>query len=307
MTTKPKIIGGKGVRVGGTVAKRVKAIKQSLLVTPRLEEFLTKHPEIPVNARVANMISQQIKSKPRDRRASFSASSIHQCVRRQCFTYIGLPEVTMVDSTIVNLFNDGHWRHRRWQAMLLMAGIIDSIEVPKEDPAWKLRGTLDGTGYLEGVFGWELKGANSVSFRKVVEEGKVKPEHYAQVQTYFMLDPSITRFSVIYENKDTSDWKEFVLRPDPGHQNALRLILALLIEASEKKDLPKMKDECKSGEGEFRQCQYAYMCEGIRDWSHAESFAPSPPPTAPVSVSPPKMRRAVATKKPSRRASDSSE
>lgn len=243
-----------------------------LILTPGVHKWLVKHPEgLVLDEELTSLLSKLTRKQPRDRSASFSCSARNQCVRRQQFQFIGLPQQRTLDAELQNKFNDGTWRHLRWQMMLLKAGLLTEIEYPVYSKALNLRGSMDGRGVSKryGNFGFELKGVGSLSF---IPEGPY-PNHIYQIHSYFAADSSLDVFSLVYEDKMTQRWKEFVIERDPVVMRAVRKELARLNRATAKKQLLPVFEECKYARGPtYRQCPYSGTCL-TATWESAEAEA----------------------------------
>lgn len=225
------------------------------IVTPRLKAFMRDNPNLVVEPWVAEKISEQITKQPRVRSGSFSSSSAGDCPRKQIFQYQGIEPEHPVSATVQNIFYDGTWRHLRWQAVLLQAGIITEIEYPLPWEEMNSVGTMDGLGVVpddhptekwrELEFGWELKGINTYGFRSV-ESGGPKTAHLDQTHRYF-LSGGFDLFVIIYEDKNTQEWTEFVIEPDPARLDAQREELEMLNLHAKEKEIPPMLSGCRDG------------------------------------------------------------
>lgn len=188
----------------------VRAAKESenLVVTPRLTAWLVQHGDEELDAKVAQRVYDLLTTKPRNRVASFSSSSAGNCIRRQVFEYVGAAGGAVPTPTLQNIFSDGKWRHLRWQAMLLMAGILTTVEYPLSWPAKRSKGSVDGHGFVPDThpryggreFGFELKGANPYVWQTVDKTGAPPDKTLNQVHRYFLLS-GFDLFVVVYENK----------------------------------------------------------------------------------------------------------
>ena len=227
------------------------------IITPRLKEFLRNNPNLVVDDWVADKIHEQLVKQPRVRSGSFSSSAAGDCPRKQIFQYLGVEPDEPVSPTTQNVFYDGTWRHLRWQAVLLQAGLITEIEYPLHWEAMLSEGTMDGLGVVpddhqierwRGLeFGWELKGINTYGYRSVVSTGAAKSAHLDQTHRYF-LSGGFDLFVIIYEDKNTQEWVEFVIEPDPERLEAQRAELEMLNRHVEEKQIPAMLSGCRDGE-----------------------------------------------------------
>lgn len=244
----------------------VRAAKESenLVVTPRLTTWLVQHGDEELDAKVAQRVYDLLTTKPRNRVASFSSSSAGNCVRRQVFEYVGAAGGAVPTPTLQNIFNDGKWRHLRWQAMLLMAGILTTIEYPLSWPAKRSKGSVDGHGFVPDEhpryggreFGFELKGANPYAWQTVDKTGAPPDKTLDQVHRYFLLS-GFDLFVIVYENKATNQWLEFVVEEDPVRLQEQRVELDELNVAADHKTLPMRLPSCQQKWGDtFHQCPF---------------------------------------------------
>lgn len=251
-----------------SLMKTIKAAKHGsqYIITPRLNMFLMQNPNLVVDDWVAELIQKEITKQPRDRTASFSSSSAGVCPRRQVYQYLGIDSGTVNDPKTQNIFYDGTWRHLRWQAVLLQAGILSEIEYPLRWDEKRSRGTMDGVGIVpddhpnsewRGLeFGFELKGTNSYVYKQSAGKGP-KEEHLDQVHRYFLVG-GFDLFVIVYENKDNQEWSEWVIEPDPKRLAAQEKELDALNGFVDRQQIPPMLPGCKTQTGkEWEWCQYA--------------------------------------------------
>lgn len=243
-----------------------------LIVTPRYKRWLKHHGDealLPQDGRdgIGGKILEQLLAQPRDRTGSFSASSAGGCERAQVFGYHGA-ESEPHDAGLLAIFNDGKWRHIRWQALLLQAGIIDEIEFPLMWKGKQQRGTMDGQGVVPDdhgieewrgeMFGFELKGVNAFQYDGFTKSGP-KEEHLNQVARYFLLS-GLELFSIVYENKSTQACHEWVVsRDDPGMKERIavqRAEVESLLSYALDGTLPPQLPECAMGKGMWKKCGY---------------------------------------------------
>ena len=220
------------------------------IITPRLKTFLSENQNLVLDDWVADIIRDLITKKQRDRSGSFSSSASGQCPRRQSLEYLGAPVSNPPDPQTQQIFYDGTWRHLRWQATLLQAGIIDSVEITLPWEAMRSMGSMDGAGVVpddhpverwRGMeFGWELKGVNTFQYKKMLEP----PDKFLnQINRYF-LSGGFDLFVLIAEDKSSQEWREWVIEPDPERIEAQRQELVMLNELATTRTLPVMKPGC---------------------------------------------------------------
>lgn len=225
-----------------------------------------RNPNLTLDEEVHQIIAEQLSKPPRDRSGSFSSSSSGKCERLQVFNYIGqgaddLPQSN--DPRLQQIFYDGSFRHLRWQAVLLQAKIIDRIEVPLSWKKMRSEGSMDGLGVVHDEhprpdwrgleFGFELKGMNSWGYKSQIEKG-IREDHLDQVHRYF-LSSGLELFVIIYENKDTQEWTEWVITPNGLIIQGQNEELKRLNKWVDTQKLPPMLDECKKQTGKtFNDC-----------------------------------------------------
>lgn len=265
-----------------SILKRIKAA-ESLVITPRIDKWLIDNPEgITVPPELMPLMEFLLGSPNADRSARFGASGRGTCLRKQVFSYLGMPGLRRYDSQLQNIFNDGTWRHIRWQVMGLLAGVfvndtwnvpegrvgaVDDapVEVIHRMPQYHLKVSCDGENTEEG-WGLELKGHGW--YGGVVKNG-IPPAHLQQVHTYFIAT-GYDRFIYVAEDKRSNDWKEIVVRPDPAILRQTKDELNALTDSIEDQELPAIRQACRTGKGEdFKGCPYQHQCLQQRDWPSA--------------------------------------
>ena len=185
-------------------------------------------------------------------------------MRAQELQYLGLPGRS-IDAQLQNIFNDGKWRHLRWQGMLLAAGLLVDIEYQLPWPAMKSKGSVDGVGEVSHShpypawrgkeFGFELKGISTFQFAKIRDNGPLD-KHLKQVHRYF-LSGGFDLFVIVYEDKTTQAFEEFVIEPDQQLLAGSKRELVILNEAIAKKELHGMLPDCQRARGpEWQDCAF---------------------------------------------------
>lgn len=255
-----------------SLGKLIKAQKRKddLIITPRYELWIRQHPELILEPWVTDWMQSQLQGSPRIRSGSFSASSQGSCPRQQVFSYVGAPQHNTTSSDQIMIFQDGHFRHLKWQALHFQAGIISKAEVPIDLPEFKLKGTIDAIGSAEGWgrYGVEYKGANDRNYRWVLENG-VMEKHMLQVHAY-MLGSGLDLWSVIYENKNTQEWKEFTIRKSEEWMDRLMQEIQGLNFAIDSKTLPSVLESCIDKKAPYTNCPYKKFCLDTYYWHELE-------------------------------------
>lgn len=255
----------------------------SLILTPHINNWLAQHSEEAWPDDVVEKIAEQLRVQPRIRSGSFSASSAGFCDRRQVLGYLGKTPNATTSPELQNLFNDGKWRHLRWQAMLLSAGLIEDIEVSLKWPRMRSKGSVDGVGFTGDLpireewknktFGFELKGMNPFVYQKWASGPrplKPNPKHLHQMGSYF-LSGGFDLFIYIVEDKATQSWEEVVVEPDPRMIKESEEEIVFLNKCVDNQTLPPILQECQDREGAFKGCPYGQtkkgsVCLRTKEW-----------------------------------------
>jgi len=248
-----------------SIAKLVRqAHNVDTIVTRPINEWLLKHGDDAHSPSVVDYIAAQIGTPPRIRSGSFSGAAAGMCLRRQELAYAGVGG-DVIDPQLRNIFNDGKWRHLRWQAMLLETGIITDPEYLVKWPEMLSRGSVDARGEVPmdhprqdwrgKEFGLELKGVSTFQFGEMSRSGP-KPEHARQIHHYFVLG-GFDLFSYVIEDKTTQNFAEHVIVPDKKLMIEAENDIIQLAKAVKDKKLHQLLPDCQKRTGEeFRSCPY---------------------------------------------------
>jgi hypothetical protein len=261
-----------------TLSKRIKTIKASEknphLVTPKIEDFLLRVPDGVVWTEeaiedFADLVKKTFGSNS-VRKGRFGASGRGKCMRAQIWKFIGMPERTITDPQTLNLFNDGKWRHMRWQMMLLQSGVATHIEhsLPRLDK-YRLTSSADALN-ADAKWLFELKGDRRMT-RMLDIDGGVDEFHNMQIQTMLLMTGWDTCVYLV-EDKSTQEWREIVVHRDPKIINQVKRELEELNEHVEQHTIPEPLPACKAKEGPYRNCPFAKPC--IERWEKGNDYWP---------------------------------
>lgn len=233
----------------------------------RMDKWLSDNPN-PVYSPEAIEFSRQVFTKEvggdRARKQPFRSSAMGMCQRRRIFAAAGVPEAKTVDAKLGNIFGTGNFLHLKWQMAGLTEGWLAQAEIPMDLPAMRFGGTLDGK--LFDGSGFEFKTIHSMGFGNVMTHGP-KPIHITQVHSYMYIDKSIEAFSIVYEDKNTGEWREFRVDRDQKLIDQVDRELGALIEFYENRKLPKILPDCQTQEGStYRNCPFKDMCLKQKNW-----------------------------------------
>ncbi|AKL88374.1 hypothetical protein BH789_gp093 [Gordonia phage GMA6] len=251
--------------MGISIAKLVKEAKKvDTIVTRPITDWLLTHGDDAFSPEVVTYIADQLQTQPRVRTGSFSGAAAGMCLRRQELAFAGVPGEP-IDPQLRNIFNDGKWRHLRWQAMLLETGIITDPEYLVQWPKFLSRGSLDARGEVPmdhhkptwrgKEFGFELKGVSTFQYGELKKNGPMD-KHMRQIHHYFVLG-NFDLFSIVYEDKTTQDWIEWVVEPDRKLLIEAENDMRELAKAVKSRKLHGMQPACIKRKGiEFNDCPF---------------------------------------------------
>jgi hypothetical protein len=239
----------------------VKAVHLDLPVTPVHEKWMTENPNPKYSWEALAFAARQLEGTSgsnRLRKRMFRASGTHTCKRRQVLAYIGHPgETEQITSQLGNILATGNFTHIKWQMQGLTAGWLDEAEVPMDKPEINAGGTADGV-LTEGG-GFECKSINDRGYGRVTSYGPLE-DHEEQTDNYMFLG-DLERYSIVYENKNNGEWREFVRYRDPKNMKAVSERFDELNTFVADEKLPVILPDCKKGEGvKFRQCPFKGSC-----------------------------------------------
>jgi len=239
----------------------VRFAKMNSTITPKITPWLVNNPNgVRITSpetleKITNILMPKIS---KSRAGAFHPSQLYQCERAQVYGYHDAPTTREYNPQLQNLFNDGHFRHLRWQIMLLEAGLITDIEVPVYSTGYRLEGSMDGIN-AEEKWMFELKGTSQ--FKSVKSKGAM-PAHIKQVHAY-LLASGLDKAIVIYECKSTQEWIEIVIPRDENIINEIKEILESLNDAITNNYLPERLEGCENKTGTtFNSCSYSQICHG---------------------------------------------
>jgi hypothetical protein len=244
----------------------IRAHQKNLPISSRHEKWLTENVEPKYSERAIIFAKGQLEGitgSQRIRQKMFRASNAHVCFRKQIFAIIGIEKKEEIESKLSNIFATGNFLHLKWQMQGLTEGWLLDAEVPVDRPEIRAGGTMDGV--LHTLGGFEFKSINDRGFASVMTYGP-KPEHIGQVHNYMFLG-NLDHFSVVYENKNTGEWREFLVPADDRLLEEAEEGFRDLNGYLDNKVLPKTRSECEEQTGfVYRGCPYRHMCLDTKEW-----------------------------------------
>ncbi len=244
--------------------------KQGHVLEPLLRQWLEQNPGRIDNHTEADweIIRQLIVRGTERDKSVFSPSSAMSCMRRHVISKQF--ELTQEhDSSTQLIFDDGNWRHIRWQLLFFKMDIALSLEEFKKIRALFWGGSTDviiKEGVVEMSDGYngrvivDVKGANLFSWRKIRDERKPMKSHEIQLQTYMMLH-NILWGILFYENKNTQEICEIHIRADKKLWRRLRVRASYMEKFVLGNSFPR--EECSVGDDmnrQYRGCPMREIC-----------------------------------------------
>lgn len=267
------------------LGKTLKALtrRSDLLVTPRVQDFLRSNPEgmlmsedgsqiAPETKELIDQIMQAAFVGNSDRSGRFGASSRGKCQRAQMWTFLGMPSRKIIEPETLNLFNDGKFRHLRWQIMVIQSGACTHAEYPLEYKKYRMTSSVDALN-SDSQFLFELKGDRHMA-RLLDAAGGVVEEHNLQIHS-MMLMTGWDIASYVMEDKASQDWREIIVRRDPEVIRKVRTEMEELNQHVEDRSLPEPLAACQAKEGPYKSCPFAKPC--IERWEQQNKHWPDEP------------------------------
>lgn len=239
------------MKLGGVM----KVAKGTWYIIPKYNNWLYKRRRSGGMEAERDILVRLLTRPERVRTNTFSASGAGQCLRRRQLAYLGYPQARP-EARTMNIFANGDYVHLRHQVAGIEEGYLLDAEVSVANEEFGLTGTMDGALDDDGIF--EAKSINDRGFSDVSMYG-VKTEHTEQVHSY-MLASGREHARVLYENKNTQDLKEFLVKRDERIIRKVREDLVILNDATQAKTLYPMQGECTEGKGAFRTCPFREIC-----------------------------------------------
>lgn len=258
-----------------TLVKAIKAIHsgEEQIVTPLVEQWFHHHPDgirwtKKNKQRLSDLIDRASGNTSETRANRFGASGRGTCKRRQVFQFLGMPGESVIGVQLANIFDDGKWRHLRWQMILLDCGAMTHAEWPVEHERYRVKTSLDALHSGDKI-GFELKGKSFyTNGRRMLA---VPDRHLLQIHT-MMLVTGYKKWSYVVEDKQTQKWQEIVVDRDGVVMGRVKRELHELNKAVDNKILPKPLPSVKDGTGECAECPFFRWCSSQRSWPEGQEW-----------------------------------
>ena len=241
----------------------IESVKINLPITPRHEAWLSKGNATysPEALEFAQKVLSNDVGGSRRRGTAYRGSGMGQCNRKLQLRTTKVKKRNP-ETSLMNIFNTGHFMHLKWQMAGITEGWLIKAEIPYENKELDFGGTADGIIYDGSLF--EYKTINPRGFKDVSEYGP-KKEHILQAHSYMYLG-ELTATSFVYEDKGSGEWKEFRVERDESTIEHIEEHLRTMNKQRELKILPDPLTKCIDKEGPYRQCEFKDVCLKIQEW-----------------------------------------
>lgn len=189
-----------------------------------------------------------------------AVSGVHAkaCLRYLTYSLYERPRGKSISAKLQRIFDNGHDMHRRYQRLFEEMGMLVGAEVEVYRQFPPIKGSSDGIlrkPFSEQLYVLELKTINSQGYRAILAP---HPHHATQTNLYMGL-LEIHRGVVLYENKDTQEFKVYEIEFDHEEWNTLLHRMAEAQGAYERRVLPPKIEEYSV----CQTCPFLEICRGV--------------------------------------------
>lgn len=219
-----------------------------------------------------------------------SPSSIGGCQRQAVLKFLGVEGQKRISPESQLIFEDGHWRHHKWQAIAIeMEQILGSsvfqclgIERAVQFQSLYVAGALDihcAIADRDEMIEWviDIKGINKFGFNDIVMGGEPKEAHVLQLLSY-MRAQKVRRGMLLYDCKDDQRTKIFTIRFSAQQWTKVSEWCEGVISDLKYEQLPPVDSACDNGTMLYERCPYRKLCFGRYTGAQLERMAYSRSP-----------------------------
>lgn len=197
------------------------------------------------------------------------ASTVAGCLRQAAFTFLGVRRKKKINPDREMMFDDGHWRHHRWQAMFLdmqevlgedrfkVLSIEESVKFPEIYTVGHLDARVEIEDFGETVI--DIKGANQWAFSYVIMNNRPDPTHAKQLNTYIK-GKDIPIGFILYDSKNDQRTRICAVENDKAIWAEIEGWCIEVIDYLESLRLPPKHPDCNRGKFLYENCPFAYIC-----------------------------------------------
>lgn len=242
-------------------------------LTAALERYLLTR-----NGHPNRMAEYRVPLIPRNRPGGrFSPSNLGGCMRQSAFAFMGVKGKTKKDPQTELIFEDGNWRHHKWQAFFKdMEGVLGrdrfrclGIEETVQIPTLFVRGSLDLRIAIKFKGKWfkyviDIKGSNEFGFEKIFRERIVHPSYVRQVIAYVKAK-GYERGMLFFDAKNTQRTMAWPVEITAQGWSDVEDWLVETIDFMSDRKLPPKHEDCENGNFMYGKCPFASLCFGDLD------------------------------------------
>jgi hypothetical protein len=241
--------------------------------------------ELPEN-RGKRLTEWNISLKPNVRPLGrLSPSTIGGCERLAALKFLGVKGSKRVDPDSELIFDDGNWRHHKWQANFTeMEAILGpdtfqcvAIELPVRYKMLYIAGALDAHIRIadrDEMVDWivDIKGINKFGFQDVFNSQEPKEAHVRQLIAY-MRARKVRRGILLYDCKDDQRYQVFTITFTSKEWEKVSDWCESVIDQITYQKLPPMHPDCQHGTFLYEKCPYRKLCYGRYTTTQIERIA----------------------------------
>lgn len=255
-----------------SMIKHVKGASEDPL-TALIDEYLVKRDRPPYASR--RLQSYEIDTRTMVRPPGrFSPSSLCGCQRQSALTFLGVGGRKKLDPDTELIFEDGHWRHHKWDYIFLdMEKVLGrkrfrvvSIEFEATFRNLFIRGHFDAHIQIFVDGEWidyivDFKGANNWTWETSYRRRQPVHEHTLQILAY-MKAKKVDRGLLLYDSKERSKFYVFPVTYTPDGWAEVQDWTRKVKTQVEEQKLPPMHPACDNGNFLANRCPFKGLCFG---------------------------------------------
>jgi hypothetical protein len=231
-------------------------------------------------------ISMHLRPRPGGR---LSPSSVYGCQRQAVMRFTGMRGRKTIDPDQELLFEDGNWRHHKWQYLFYdMEAVLGrnrfrvlSIEEFISIPDMYVAGSLDVLIAIKIDGKWrryviDIKGINDRGYSWITQTDAPKDDNVRQLLLY-MKAKNVRRGILLYDNKNTNRPKTFTVDFNSEHWEQVKQWTEEVINSLQRGRMPSRHIDCRPGTMMHDGCIFRSMCWSSRyDTTDLQEIAYNP-------------------------------
>jgi hypothetical protein len=201
------------------------------------------------------------------------------------FRFTGTKGRKRIDPDLELVFDDGNWRHLKWNAifrdMELVLGRdvfrVLAVEQRLNIPDLYVAGTLDVIVAIKVAGKWrkfvvEIKGISDMGFGFILRNDKPLDHHVKQLVAYEHA-VGIPRGFLWYDNKNNQHTQAFIVGENDEAWAEVESWCLSVVSYLERQRIPPKHPGCNRGTLFFERCPYTKLCFGGRTMPSLQRYA----------------------------------